>query len=289
MLFVDAPLFIADLFMSPGGEEKLPDVGKLAGIYLDVPSYVWPEYRSRSRDRVLRENEKEHIKLLVNFTKACFDHKLFYKLCKKDLFSEWVPTSLEAWMVLTYVNSYQGWMDDCKAIRQSLQGIATSESSSEDYDRTDDERHARAASNEEEEGEEVGGSGKKVRKKRKRPCVKRFTGIAAGSEKQSKGMSPEGVALYNRLAQTIEMQKQDPKLRNFEEKLKEEFNKMYGGEFGAVRRTNKKVHVQRAFNSLATFLSPDDYLILREDLPELQETDDDHIGQEQEDGGVVGL
>jgi hypothetical protein len=148
----------------------------------------WPKYEDEDRQDYLRE-VPEYKNLVFYFLKEVLDNEDFSgNSCQQEL-SGYVDKTLEAYLVLTYVNSYANWMDECTKQEAEAAGGSVSELSNSDN------------------------------------SAKRFTSKGRGSGKY-RGWSQEGIELYNEMVDVIEEQRKDngkDVLKDFERDLQSKF------------------------------------------------------------------
>jgi hypothetical protein len=175
--------------LNKGGE--VPDTKLVLGD-LAYHQDTWPNYDDPQPQRkpFLRETPS-HQHLLHMFTRVTVGLDLFKKNSKLRPLTEYMGVCLEAFLVLTYHNSYQAWMDEWHRSKGTRGQPALSDLS-----------------------DATGDSSKK-----------HYTADARGRGKY-KGWTDEGIDLYNRICEVLVRQRSDPdpKLAQFEKELMDLFS-----------------------------------------------------------------
>jgi hypothetical protein len=173
--------------LNKGGE--VPDTKLVLGD-LAYHQDVWPDYDEPLRKPFLRETPS-HQHLLHLFTRVTVGLDLFKKNSGLRPLTEYMGVCLEAFLVLTYHNSYQAWMDEWHRSKGTRGQPALSDLS-----------------------DGTGDSSKK-----------QYTANARGRGKY-KGWTDEGIDLYNRICEVLVRQRSDPdpKLAIFEKDLMDLFS-----------------------------------------------------------------
>ena len=189
----------------------------MIGDLFTKPKQEWPEYHDLHRKEYLRE-KPEYEDLIFHFMKEVMLDECFKMNATKHNLSNYMDKSLESYLVLTYVNSYYAWWDECNKKDETPEDISTLVS-------TLTEGTARE---------------------------KMYTSNGRGSGK-FKGWSDGGTDVYNEMQGIIQEQREDPSkaiLRNFESRLQRRFDTAKRGRAGGDSNRQKK----RARNSLQTAL-----------------------------------
>jgi hypothetical protein len=95
-------------------ETPLPFPDQVLGD-LVLPSDQWPVYgawREEDRTMYLRET-MGHRAILRHFTKIAVMAKVFDNNSWCELISEYMTPSLEAFVILVYVNNHERWFKEC--------------------------------------------------------------------------------------------------------------------------------------------------------------------------------
>jgi transcription elongation factor Elf1 len=166
----------------------------------------WPCYEDGNRQDYLRE-VPAYKDLVFYFLKEVLHNEDFSGNSFQEELSGYVDATLEAYLVLTYVNSYANWMDECTKQEAAAAGGSVSELSNSDS------------------------------------SAKRFTSKGRGSGKY-RGWSQEGIELYNEMVDVIEKQRQHngkDVLKDFERDLQSKFvNEKSGNRNGGDSGRPKK-------------------------------------------------
>jgi hypothetical protein len=96
---------------------KMPDPWEIIGS-LGTPHKDQEETENSSgveTDKYLRETQA-HAELLFHFTKVLVMNDVFRQHGLKKEVSKYCTAGMEAFLVLTYVNSYASWYEDCKGV-----------------------------------------------------------------------------------------------------------------------------------------------------------------------------
>jgi hypothetical protein len=167
--------------------------------------HCWPKIKSRTRAPYLRET-KSHLQLLRFFTKILVTAQVFKEESEKlnKRLSEYMSPSLEAFLVVTYANNYNSWVDEGRGageIRRSASAATTTTTST-----TTPTGGAEAA--------------EMVSPTPARAC-KIFTANSRGQGKY-KGWHQQAMLLYNEVQRVITYQRTHGS-RDFEDDLQEFF------------------------------------------------------------------
>jgi hypothetical protein len=152
----------------------MPDPREVMGVLMQNPE-AWPDHRDAARvGSYLRETE-EHMTLLEMFTRLVVTSKIFKEKATVYPLRKYMPPTMEAFLILSYVNSYGFWMKLFEAspafAEQAAGGI---------------------------EGDELSTySGQRL-----------FTSDSKGKGKYN-GWSPEGMTLHRRISGIIKAQRED--------------------------------------------------------------------------------
>lgn len=187
---------IQDLYRSG---VNLPTPEALLGDLYNQEQSEWPEYDDVERKEYLRETA-EHQDLLFYFLKTVVLNDCLRRNSKKKNVSEYIHRSLEAYLVLTYVNGYSCWKEEVDRDSEDVQGQETASGSSTDMSELTN-------------------------------VSRLYTDKARGKGK-FKGWSANGMRLYNEMTDIIELQRKDTtkvELKEFDSKLKERFQGNRGG------------------------------------------------------------
>ena len=92
-------------------ENGLPTPEELVGDLLADDMEDWPEYDTPGRKPLLRETEG-HTDLLFHFTKVVVMGPCFRDNSTTKLLSNYMTEHLEAFVVITYINGYNSWMNE---------------------------------------------------------------------------------------------------------------------------------------------------------------------------------
>jgi hypothetical protein len=87
-------------------------IGFLADVQEGDDPDDWPTYKDADRQLMLRETHS-CVTLLEGFLKEVLMDSDFNANSGRIHLSEYVDKTLEAYMVLTYVNSYDVWREEC--------------------------------------------------------------------------------------------------------------------------------------------------------------------------------
>jgi hypothetical protein len=90
------------------GKLTWPDPNSVLGD-LKLRNDQWPEYETVERTKYLRQTPA-HQMLMVHFTKGVIMKDVFDANAKVNMFSNYMSPQLEAFIVITYVNNYDSWM-----------------------------------------------------------------------------------------------------------------------------------------------------------------------------------
>jgi hypothetical protein len=104
-----------ELYMADS--QDLPTPQSLLGNFQE-PRKDWPDYEDPERDDCLRET-LDHQNLLFHFLKEVVLNETFQRNSGTKKLSEYVHFSLEAYLVLTYVNNYATWKAEVEKERGS--------------------------------------------------------------------------------------------------------------------------------------------------------------------------
>ena len=153
-----------------GDKIKMPTPRNLLGGLAGTMD-VWPDFQEEERPEYLRETT-EHEDVLYYFTKILVMADEFKQKAAKKKMSKYMGVGLEAFLVLTYVNNYEAWMNefDGKLVANPI-----------DFDTG----AAKAA-----------------------PGQPKFTSLARGKGKH-KGWSRTGMSLYKELCHVLENQRRN--------------------------------------------------------------------------------
>jgi hypothetical protein len=190
---------------------NLPDPTELLGG-LNGNMKDWPEQGTPDRERYLRET-KAHEELIFHFTKSVVTTPCFNANSASLPLSDYLYTSLEAFLVVTYVNGYWKWLLDL----ENKQGKS---SSGDEADKENDEENGVSDITPES------------------ASTKRFTNMSRGKGKY-KGWAEEGMDLYNKIFDILKEQRKD-NVAGFDKKLKERFEKECNGGTGVCNRPAKR-------------------------------------------------
>jgi len=188
---------------------------KLLGDFFWKPEHEWPKFDDLQRKDFLRETP-EYEDLLFHFMKEVMLDSHFKMNATRNTLSKYMNKSLEAYLVLTYINSYDSWLEECKKQDVSEQEGPTT------LGRAEEASVVSALT--------VGTAGDK-----------RFTSHGRGSGKFKGWSSANGIALYNALLRVLGEQRQDQRkavLRNFEVNLKKRLVQAADG--GNARRDSDR-------------------------------------------------
>jgi len=153
----------------------MPDPRAVMGVLMQNPE-AWLDHRDAARvGSYLRETE-EHMTLLEMFTRLVVTSKIYKEKATVYPLRKYMPPTMEAFLILCYVNSYGFWMKLFEAspafAEQAAGGIEG-----------DDELSTY--------------SGQRL-----------FTSDSKGKGKYN-GWSPEGMTLHNRISRIIKAQRND--------------------------------------------------------------------------------
>jgi hypothetical protein len=192
------------------GDVELPTPEKLLGDLFGKEKEQWPNFKDTTeREPYLRET-KEHQDLLYYFAKTVLLREEYKRNHTSNNLSDYMKVTLEAFLVLTYVNGYAGWKEEMDRQQESSTEGEVSDISN--------------------------------------VSSRLYTDKARGTGKY-KGWSKEGIILYNRVVEDIQKQRMGEEvdlevLKEFDSKLKERF---VGGEGEAQQRIEEEdvspVHV----------------------------------------------
>lgn len=171
--------------MTTGHQDDLPTPEDLLGNYIGRERNDWPDYEDAEREDCLRETQA-HQNLLFHFLKEVVLNATFQKNSSTKKLCEYIHFSLEAYLVLTYVNNYATWKAEVE--KEQRTGI--------------------------DEISEVTNDSPRL-----------YTEKSRGKGKY-KGWSEEGILLYKQMCVLIERQRNDTgnsTLREFDLKLMERF------------------------------------------------------------------
>ena len=187
------------------------------GDLFSKPKEEWPDHDEGLRKEYLRE-KPEYEDLIFHFMKEVMLDECFKINATKHKLSKYMDISLESYLVVTYVNSYYSWWDECNKKDETPGEISTLVS-------TLTEGTARE---------------------------KMYTSNGRGSGK-FKGWSDNGTDLYNKMQEIIKHQREDESkamLRNFESRLQRRFDTAKRGRASGDSNRQRK----RARNSLEAAL-----------------------------------
>jgi hypothetical protein len=97
---------------------SLPDPATILGELNNPNREAWPLYEDDDREPCLRETD-EYKHLLFNFLKEVSLNSDYRKDSASKVLSDYVDTTLEAYLVLTYINSYDNWKTEGEASYES--------------------------------------------------------------------------------------------------------------------------------------------------------------------------
>lgn len=209
---------VADLYKED--PQQLPDPEILLGGIIGRDKDEWPEYGDADRPRWLRE-VPDYQKLLVNFSKEVLLNNEFRMGAHNKFLFEYMDATLEAFLVLAYVNNHDVWR--VSAMMQMEYG-SDSDRSSSVSDLSDGVVEARYTNR----------------------------GGARGKGKFG-GWSQEGIEVYNKIVDILVEQRKDrttPIVKDFEWNLMREWSRRRRGD----SREQETVRRVRARNSVASAL-----------------------------------
>jgi hypothetical protein len=99
---------------------SLPDPATILGEMNNPNSKAWPLYEEDDREPCLRETD-EYKHLLFNFLKEILLNSDYRKDSASKVLSDYVDTTLEAYLVLTYIDSYEIWKTEGESSFESPQ------------------------------------------------------------------------------------------------------------------------------------------------------------------------
>lgn len=114
-------------------KKELPDPRQVLGG-LAKPKELWPKHNDINRAAYLRETDA-HKTILVLFTRLLVTSAVFKAKATRVLLRDFMKPTLEAFMIVLYVNSYGYWMKIWEAERDKIRGasgVATSGVSEDD-------------------------------------------------------------------------------------------------------------------------------------------------------------
>jgi hypothetical protein len=201
-------------------------MGFLADVQEGDDPDDWPTFEDADRQLMLRETHS-YATLLEGFLKEVLMDNDFNANSGRIHLSEYVDKTLEAYLVLTYVNSYNVWREEC--------------------------RRNMPLEEEEEEPQLMQGPAAK----------KKWTAEGRGSGKYQ-GWSKTGIDTYNALVDVIAKQRLNTRnktiLSNFEPNLRQTFADQQAALTG--RRGNTGTRKRKAANSLSLGLeSPTGFVL----------------------------
>jgi hypothetical protein len=182
------------------GQEGLPKTEEILGDLYGKDENQWPANESNQAPW-LRET-KAHQDLIFHFTKCLVSASSFKNNSEKVLLAKYVFPALEAFLVITYVNSYQKWVLDldAKTYRNKRQRTTV--------------------------GQDVVEEANQLSELSESSSQKKYTGEARGKGKH-KGWTDEGQNLYIKMWKIIKMQREvepDGELsKGFEEEVRKRF------------------------------------------------------------------
>ena len=183
LLFVSFLFLVSSCCSLPGLHRR--------GVALPEPSEILGNLDKEGEDPdgapCLRETDA-HADLLFHFAKTVIAYSTFTSSSTTLLLSEYMAKCLEAYAVITYVNSYDAWMEEA----------------------------ARREEGRNEDSDSPSSAGSRKRR--------RFTEKSKGSGK-FKGWDKSGIRLYNKIDKVLHKQRSDVSLVEFDKKLKTWFLK----------------------------------------------------------------
>ena len=214
-------------------KNSMPDPWEILGG-LAAPKASWPNHTDPDREHYLRET-KAHEELLYCFTKVMVMNDYFRQKGLQKGVSSYMGASLEAFLVITYVNSYEAWTEECTGTTPPRRTVA--------FDKDGEESNSSSVTD------------SSAATTTSQQSAKRFTAAAKGKGKH-KGWSLSGRELYSKIGEILKEQRLDssnPVLSSFDQKLLERFK---NGDNPAPRPTQEAEVPE--FNDLDTAFSDDD-------------------------------
>lgn len=209
--FLSTAVFPSELYLKD--RKVLHEPETLLGDLIAKPKQEWPNYKDLDRKEYLRE-KPEYEDLIFHFMKEVMLDECFKMNATKHNLSNYMDKSLESYLVVTYVNSYYSWWDECNKQDDTPEDVTTLVSNLTE------------------------GTARE----------KMYTSNGRGSGK-FKGWSDGGTDLYNEMQGIIQDQRDDESkaiLRNFESRLQRRFDAAKRGRAGGNSNRQRK----RARNSL---------------------------------------
>ena len=234
---------------------KLPTPAELLGD-LDIdPESLWvepPELVPTGTEYLegieggpqllLRETEA-HADLIYHFTKQVVSTEVFTNSSAKMMLNDWLYCSLEAFLVVAYINGYEKWMAECKYGKPKKKKGKKRKKDSEEAEESEEDEEAlrlEAQRRQQDELDNQDGASSDASDTSVIPNA-RYTHAAMGTGKY-KGWKDHGYILYNMVYDVLKDQRKSTSilvLKNFQDKMKKRFKEDNNGS----KRANHKKFV----------------------------------------------
>jgi hypothetical protein len=201
-----------------GAGEYLPHPDDVLGDLAEPDEVDWPKEDQDISNRLplLRETDG-YMDLLLHFTKIVVMAQVFGECGHTQLLSSYMTPHLEAFLVVTYVNSYDSWKSK----------VVVDSSTEEEGN-----REQRSAGNKRSRGESS--SSLPSLSSVSMTSSKKYTENARGRGK-FKGWSEAGLSLYNKIVSFLEQQRANNEYgEHYETNLRLEFEKQKKNSVGDI-------------------------------------------------------
>ena len=101
-------------------KKVLHEPEKFLGDLILKPEQEWPDFEDLDRKDFLRETP-EYEDLLFHFVREVMLDECFKMNATRHKLSNYMDKALEAYLVVTYVNSYYFWWEECRIQEESEQ------------------------------------------------------------------------------------------------------------------------------------------------------------------------
>ena len=215
---------------------KLPTPAELLGDMDIDPETVWvepPEKVASGPDflkgieggpkKLLRQTQA-HADLIYHFTKQIVSTETFTECSGKKLINEYLYCSLEAFLVIAYVNGHDKWMAECMSPKKK-KGKKRKKGHEEEYSSEEEEALRRQQDEIDNQDCEAEESTDESEASTMVPPTTRYTGEVTGKGKY-KGWKELGYILFNMVYEVLKEQRSDqvdPVLKNFQENVRLRF------------------------------------------------------------------